>query len=206
MKKISCWMLAVILVTGLQLTGLAEATQPTDTTMPDASQGAGDPAAQLPADAALPSDAADSGADETLPPDAVAAPAGDRTVDIDGQFTLVCPGILTPIDVTQQDMDGGLLFSAYNDTMGVDIYKYPQGEDTLDSLYATYKADAGMSEVTLADVGGVKVLVYRIDETGINATIAGTTGSLYDIMFTYQTPEEYQQLGAMIASLKKTGA
>jgi len=215
MKKIFCWMLALVLAlvlaAGLAFAGLAEAAQSADTTAPDALQGAdaADPNALPGADnpgAQLPEGAADPGSEETLPPDAAATPAGDRTVDIDGQYTLVCPGSLTPIDVTQQDMDGGLLFSAYNDTMGMDVYKYPQGEDTLDSLYQAYKKpEAGMAEVTLADVGGVKVLVYRIDETGINATIAGATGSLYDIMFTYQTPEEYQRLGAMIASLKKAG-
>jgi hypothetical protein len=162
MKKILCWMLALVLTAGLAFAGLAEAAQGADVNAPNALQSASDPVAQLPADAVQPSDVADPGAEETLPPDAATTPAVDRTVDIDGQYTLVCPGSLTPIDVTQQDMDGGLLFSAYNDTMGVDVYKYPQGEDTLDSLYATYKADEGMSEVTLADVGGVKVLVYRM--------------------------------------------
>jgi hypothetical protein len=131
--------------------------------------------------------------------------AADGSVNIDGQYTINCPEALVPIDVDQQDLQDGLLFSAYSDTMGIDIYKYPQGEDTLQSLYDSYKSDGDMTEVTLADVGGVQVLVYRIDETGIDVTLAGATGSLYDIMLTYQTNDEYQQVGAMIASIKKIG-
>jgi hypothetical protein len=166
-----------------------------------------DPAASLDPGAALDS-GADTGDSALLDdtPDPNATPVPDRTVDVDGQFTFVCPGVLTPIEIDQQDKDDGLLFSAYDDTMGVDVYKYDQGDDTLQTLYDSYKADDSMSEVTLADVGNVKVLVYRIDETGIDATVQGDTGSMYDIMFTYQTPEEYQQLGQMIASLKKTVA
>jgi hypothetical protein len=110
------------------------------------------------------------------------------------------------VDIEQQDMADGLLFSAFSDTMGVDVYKYEQGEDTLDSLYEAFKADESLQEVTLADIGGVKALVYRIDETSINVTVSGGTVYLYDIMITYQTPEEYQAVGALIASIKKAGA
>jgi hypothetical protein len=192
MKKLLCMALALLMLAGTTLTALAEA-QPTVTPDPGITQ-----------DASGGDAADDSMPDDT--PDPNATPAPDRTVDVDGQFTFVCSGSLVPIDIDQQDKDDGLLYSAYNDTMGVDVYKYPQGGDTLQSLYDSYKADDSMSEVTLADVGKTKVLVYRIDETGIDATVQGDTGFLYDIMFTYQTPEEYQQLGQMIGSILKTGA
>ena len=207
MKKALCLMLVALILLPALPAALAEAAQ---TAAPEADQAA------LPDEgvADAPQDAA---ADQTAQPDDGAQPdaaapesapqAGDRTVDIDGQFTFTCPGTLTPNDINQQDMDDGLLYSAFSDTMGVDIYKYPEQDgDTLDSIYQTYKTDDSMSEVTLASVNGVKVLVYRIDETGINATLMGDTGFMYDIMFTYQTPEEYQLLGKMIGSLKKAGA
>ena len=198
MKKFLCLALVALMLMGLTWAALAEA-QPADTLDPGASL---DPGAAL--DSGDSGDEGDALLEDT--PDPNATPAPDRTVDVDGQFTFVCPGALSPIEIDDQDKADGLLYSAYNDTMGVDVYKYEQGEDTLQSLYDSYKADDSMSEVTLADVGNVKVLVYRIDETGIDATVQGGTGYLYDIMFTYQTPEEYQQLGQMIASLKKTGA
>jgi len=196
MKKLFCLMLAVALLSGPTLPGLAEA-QPQDAPDPGIARDleALDPAGDLAEDPLL---------EDT--PDPNATPAPERVVDVDGQFTFVCPGALSPIPIDQQDIGDGLLYSAYSDTMGVDVYKYPQGDDTLQSLYDAYKADDNMSEVALADVGGVKVLVYRIDDTGIDATVQGDTGFLYDIMFNYQSPEEYQLLGQMIASLKKAGA
>jgi hypothetical protein len=208
MKKQFCTILALILMAALSLTALAEAAQPTASPEPEIT--AGDSAA----DGAIQPDASDSTADEAIQPDAsdggtfapTATPGPDRAVDVDGQYTFTCPGALIGVDIEQQDMADGLLFSAFSDTMGVDVYKYEQGEDTLDSLYEAFKADDSLQEVALADIGGVKALVYRIDETGINVTVAGDAGYLYDIMLTYQTPEEYQQVGALIASIKKAGA
>lgn len=203
MKKLVCMLLALLLAAGLTLTALAEANaataQPAETANPDDA---------APDDEGLDAGALDDAAqaDQAATPNVASTRAADGTVNIDGQYTLVCPEALVPIDVDQQDLADGLLFSAYSDTMGMDVYKYPQGEDTLESLYESYKADGDMTEVMLPEVGGVKVLVYRIDETGIDATLAGDSGYLYDIMFTYQTNDEYAQVGQMIASIKKTGA
>ena len=148
---------------------------------------------------------ADEAGGDALPetPNVAATRGSDGTVSFDSQFTISCPTALESQQVDQQDLQDGLLFSAYSDTMGIDIYKYPQDEDTLQTLYDSYKADGDMSEVTLANVGDVQMLVYRIDETGIDVTLAGSTGSLYDIMITYQTLGEYQQVGQMIGSIKK---
>jgi hypothetical protein len=195
MKKQFCTILALILMAALSLTALAEAAQPTASPEPEITAG------DSTADEAIQPDASDGG---TFAP--TATPGPDRAVDVDGQYTFTCPGALIGVDIEQQDMADGLLFSAFSDTMGVDVYKYEQGEDTLDSLYEAFKADDSLQEVALADIGGVKALVYRIDETGINVTVAGDAGYLYDIMLTYQTPEEYQQVGALIASIKKAGA
>jgi hypothetical protein len=208
MKKQFCTILALILMAALSLTALAEAAQPTASPEPEIT--AGDSAA----DGAIQPDASDSTADEAIQPDAsdggtfapTATPGPDRAVDVDGQYTFTCPGALIAMNIEQQDMDNGLLFSASSDTMGVDVYKYEQGEDTLQSIYEAFKADDSLQEVTLADIFGVKALVYRIDETSINVTIAGDTGYLYDIMINYQTPEEYQMVGTLIASIKKAGA
>ena len=200
MKKLFCALMALMLAAGLAAglaTGLAE------TARPEAALETEIPKAAL--ETEIPGAAA---ADEGFPPDGAltnATPGPARTVDVDGQFTFSCPGALAPSDIEPQDMADGLLFSAFSDTMGVDVYKYEQGEDTVQSLYEAYKADDSMQEVTLADIGGVKALVYRIDETGINVTLMGDAGFLYDIMISYQTPEEYQQVGAVIASIKKTG-
>lgn len=210
MRKLFCAVLALILLAGLACFALAEPVRPE--AAPDAETSGEDPGAD---DVGFPADTEEPGADdegffpdadEGFPPDPGATPGPDRAVDVDGQYTFTCPGALIPVDIEQQDMADGLLFSAFSDTMGVDVYKYEQGEDTVESLYEAYKADDSLQEVTLADISGVKALVYRIDETGINVTVAGETGFLYDIMLTYQTPEEYQQMGAMIASIKKAGA
>lgn len=143
-----------------------------------------------------------------------AADPASLTVDIDGLFTLTrADGLevlqlddLEVLPPDEQDQGSRLLFSAYNDTLGFDIYRYDAGEDTLESLLEAYKADNQMTEVLLADVGGVKVLVYRVDETLIGATLSGGNGYLYEMMFNYQTLEEYQKVGAMIASIRKAGA
>ena len=207
MKKRFSVILALILMTAFSMAAWAETMQPVATpaiTTEDSTAGTIQPdVADSTAEADQP-DAPDDTADATFPPDAT--PGLDRTVDVDGQYTFTCPGGLTLVDIEQQDMTDGLLFSAYSDTMGVDVYKYEQGEDTLDSLYEVFKADTSLKEVMLAGIGDVKALVYRIDETGINVTVAGNAGYLYDIMITYQTPEEYQAVGALIASIKKTGA
>ena len=206
MKKRFSVILALILMTAFSMAAWAETapTIPPVITAGDSTAGAiQSDATDSTAEANQP-DASDDTADASFPPDATPGP--DRTVDVDGQYTFTCPGALTPVDIEQQDMTDGLLFSAFSDTMGVDVYKYEQGEDTLDSLYEAFKADDSLQEVALADIGGVKALVYRIDETGINVTIAGDAGYLYDIMINYQTPEEYQAVGALIASIKKAGA
>ncbi len=210
MKKLFCAVLALILMSAFSLAALAEATEPAASLDPGITAGKS-------ADGVIQPDASGPGVDEAgfptddpgvddgaFPPDATPGP--DRPVDVDGQYTFTCPGALVPVNIEQQDMADGLLYSAFSDTMGVDVYKYEQGEDTLDSLYEAFKADDSLQEVTLADIGGVKALVYRIDETGINVTIAGDAGYLYDIMINYQSPEEYQAVGALIASIKKAGA
>lgn len=207
MKKLICAALSAMLLMAFSLAATAGAAQPA--VSPDPAIGADgaiqseetDPGAD---GAALPTEDAQAGMDEAFPPDATPGP--DRDVDVDGQYTFACPGALIAMNIEQQDMDNGLLFSASSDTMGVDVYKYEQGEDTLQSIYEAFKADDSLQEVTLADIYGVKALVYRIDETGINVTIAGDTGYLYDIMINYQTPEEYQMVGTLIASIKKAGA
>ena len=206
MKKLICAALSLILLMAFSLAATAEATQPE--VSPDPAMGA-DGAIQSDetdpgADAAIPTEDAQAGMDEAFPPDATPGP--DRDVDVDGQYTFTCPGALIAMNIEQQDMHNGLLHSASDDTMGVDVYKFEQGEDTLQSIYEAFKADDSLQEVTLADIYGVKALVYRIDETGINVTISGDTGYLYDIMINYQTPEEYQMVGALIASIKKAGA
>lgn len=132
--------------------------------------------------------------------------AADGTVNLDNLYTFACPPSLEIIEIDSADVADGLIFSAYGETMGVDVYKYPSGEDTLESLYEVYKQDEQMNEVTLGDVAGVKVLVYRIDDSGINVTLEDGAGAMYDLMITYQTAEEYSQVGQMIASIKKVGA
>ncbi len=57
--------------------------------------------------------------------------------------------------------------------MGFDVYRYEAGEDTLDSLHEQYAQDDQMSEVMLGEVNGVKVLVYRVDETLVGAALSG---------------------------------
>lgn len=203
MKKLFCAALALILVAAPASIALAGSAQPAATPGPAVSgEDAGADGGELSTGAP---DADDEGL-STGAPDPGATPGPDRAVDVDGQYSFVCPGALSPVNLAPQDMADGLLFSAFSDTMGVDVYKYEQGEDTVESLYEACKTDDSLQEVTLADIGGVKALVYRIDETGINVTVAGDTGFFYDIMLTYQTPEEYQQVGALIASIKKAGA
>ena len=145
MKKLFCLMMVLALLSGLRLLGLAEAAQPAGALEPGAEL---DPGAELNLEELDP--AGDAGMPPEDAPDPNATPAPDRTVDVDGQFTFVCPGALAPIDIDQQDMTDGLLFSAYSDTMGVDVYKYPQGDDTLRTLYDADEADDSMSEGTLA--------------------------------------------------------
>ncbi len=199
MKKTLCFMLALMLTLGLTTAALASA----QTSAPQAAETLSpDEAAE---DASF-SEGEDGAADQgQTTPNVASTRTADGAVTIDGQYTIFCPAALEEMDVDQQDLADGLLFSAYSDTMGMDIYKYPQEEDTLQTLYDSYKADGDMTEVTLADVGGVQVLVYRIDETGIDVTLAGDTGSFYDIMISYQTDEEYAQVGQMVASIKKIG-
>lgn len=214
MKKLCSVFLILILMMGSLPMALADSSAPLATGTNDAalSDGANDALsgdAQTDEDEVFTDDDASFNADETLSdavpetPNVAATRAADGTVSFDSQFTIFCPTALVSQTVDQQDLQDGLLFSAYSDTMGMDIYKYPQGEDTLQTLYDSYKADGDMTEVTLASVGDVQVLVYRIDETGIDVTLAGSSGSLYDIMITYQTNDEYQKVGQMIGSIKR---
>ena len=202
MRKFLSLLLALLMTACLTTAALAEAA-PTATPGPEVA----DPESAETGDDAL-SDEESFGEDalESELQYTAAARAADGTVTLDNLYTFHCPQALESIEIDPADVADGLIFSAYSDTMGVDIYKYPSGEDTLDSLYEVYKQDSQMNEVALGDVAGVRVLVYRIDDTGINATLEDGAGAMYDIMITYQTAEEYSLVGQMIASIKKTGA
>jgi len=198
MKKGLCILLALLMTAGLTLTAAAEepaaAPQAEETLSPD----------EAAEDESF-GEGEDLTPSQTMTPNVASTRAADGTVTIDGQYTIFCPPAMESIDVDQQDLADGLLFSAYSDTMGMDVYKYPREGDSLQSLYDSYKADGDMTEVTLGEVGGVQVLVYRIDETGIDVTLSSETGAFYDIMISYQTDDEYTQVGQMIASIKKIG-
>ncbi len=202
MRKFLSLLLTLLMMACLTAVALAEAA-PAATPGPEVS----DPEGEETQDDAL-SDEESFGEDapETEILYTAAARAADGTVTIDNLYVFTCPQALESIEIDPADVADGLIFSAYSETMGMDIYKYPSGDDTLDSLYEVYKQDDQMNEVTLGDVAGVKVLVYRIDETGINATLEDGAGAMYDIMITYQTPEEYSLVGQLIASIKKAGA
>lgn len=201
MRKFLSLLLALLMTACLMTAALAEAA-PAATPGPEVA----DPEGTETGDDAL-SDEESFGEDapESEVQYTAAARAADGTVTIDNLYAFSCPSALESIEIDPADVADGLIFSAYSDTMGVDIYKYPSGDDTLDSLYEVYKQDDQMNEVTLADVAGVGVLVYRIDDTGINVTLEDGAGAMYDIMITYQTAEEYNLVGQMIASIKKTG-
>jgi hypothetical protein len=130
----------------------------------------------------------------------------DQTVEIDGLYTLVLPGILEAVPVDQQDYDDGLLYSAYGDTLSFDVYRYEADGSTLEGMYDDYAMDSEENEVTLGEVNGVKMLVYRIDPTVVGVTIAGADGYLYDLLFAYETHEDYLQVGAVIASIRPAAA
>ena len=209
MRKFLSLLLTLLMTACLTTAALAEAA-PTATPGPEVA----DPESTETGDDALSDEESSLSDEESFGEDALeselqytaAARAADGTVTLDNLYTFHCPQALESIEIDPADVADGLIFSAYSDTMGVDIYKYPSGEDTLDSLYEVYKQDSQMNEVALGDVAGVRVLVYRIDDTGINATLEDGAGAMYDIMITYQTAEEYSLVGQMIASIKKTGA
>lgn len=202
MRKFFSLLLALLMAACLTVAALAEAA-PAAAPGPEVSDPEG---SEIEGDD--PSDAESFGDDA---PEAdvqytAATRAADGTVSLDNLYAFTCPPNLESIEIDPADVADGLIFSAYGDTMGLDVYKYPSGEDTLESLYEVYKQDEQMNEVTMGDVAGVKVLVYRIDDTGISATLEDGAGAMYDIMITYQTAEEYTLVGQIIASIRKVGA
>ena len=101
-----------------------------------------------------------------------------------GGFRFAYPAALERAELSQEDYDSGLMLHAAGaDGDALTLMRYESADYTLETLAASLRGDAGVSDVRL-DESGSKAYLRYTTETGVNIVILGEDGFIYEAMLT----------------------